>query len=78
MFQSRTHRGFYDEPFTVVSDTRGAVCIVRNERYTPLLTHADDLRAQLLVAVTILENLPGVSVDTAEMNRVLELTGGKG
>lgn len=48
------------------------IASVCDPTYEPLLTNAALLREQLDIAVFILENLPGVRIDTLGMRRILQ------
>ena len=74
MLQIQKRRDFFDRGFSSLADDRGVVAVMRNEQYTKLLAGADDLRKQLLAAVTLLETLTP-TLDVSEMNHVLEQTG---
>lgn len=53
------------------------IAVVKVPTYAPLLAEAGRLQEQLAIALLILENLPGVSIETSSMRRVLEDSGWK-
>jgi hypothetical protein len=75
MLQAQPRNDFFGRSFSVLLDDDGCcVAVMRNERYTKLLAGADDLRQQLLAAVTLLETLTP-ALDVSEMNKILIETG---
>ncbi len=56
---------------SILKDGDKTIAIIKDEAYSNLLSSAAVLRSQLDLAVLILDNLPGVSIDTKEMHRVL-------
>lgn len=56
---------------SILKDGDKTIAIIKDEAYSNLLSSAAVLRSQLDLAVLILDNLPGISIDTKEMHRVL-------
>lgn len=56
---------------SILKDGDHTVAIIKDESYTNLLCEAGRLREQLEIAALILDNLPGASIDTSGMRRVL-------
>ena len=52
-----------------------AIAKVSDPRYERLLANAAELQQNLAVAVFILDNLSGISIDTVGMHRALEDSG---
>lgn len=60
---------------TLLLDQDHIIAKIQDPRYEGLLENAALLREHLSVCVFILDNLAGISIDTAGMKRVLEDSG---
>lgn len=56
----------------LLRDLEGIVAVIKDDRYIGLLGQAANLREQLSIAAYLLENLPGITVNTSDMREVLE------
>jgi hypothetical protein len=55
----------------ILKDGPQTIAVIKDEAYANLLGAAAKLREQLDAAVFILDNIPGISIDTLQMHRVL-------
>lgn len=59
----------------ILRDCIHTVAVIKDPEYTDLLIEAGRLQEQLAIAVLILDNLPGLSIDTLTMKLVLKQSG---